>query len=915
MKVVQIIIWYLDSGCSKLDLEEGMAPVRISSGPEPIMMTPGQLNSGLAPSPIPATTYIPPTDKDLEILFQPMFDEYFDQSTDSRTIPWILELTLQLFLQIHLFLQRLLKMHLLQVIHCHPYKHPSSPLLSTRTEDLMGIPVDQTRFRGIVGSLMYLTAVAVQTLLMQMRIMRDVRIQEEVRQEVLSFLEIDWSAGHQRSKEARPSQQQRRNTLQCLDVVLNPLDEIQLQTLWLWLFCSIRKPLPSDAMHNPSQDISSFLLKEILSHLSRKSNMQSTVSLTPNTSSDMKDHLKMEMEMEIPSSSNVKLMTECTDTTYTCYEVMKDLNKGVKANRKLDYHILIHKSGDDANKHINIGSSSELNLSFGDTLYLHPNDTSGSPIMTIKLNDLKDTYDKVDGSAVFNLHKNINSLTQNGASLVEYYNNLKSLWKQFDAMVSLPPYTYEAAKHFEQHNQLIKLMQFLMGLDESYLAIRSNILTREPLPLVKAAFAVVSGEKSHRNATYIAATKPTTTAFVTKTFDNKRRCFELVGYPASYVKKNFNANTRPVSSNNASDPADVHSNNVSSNNATTSNSHVFLSNEQLARLMSILNDNDISTSNANMATKFFKTLKELFNEYTISLLSVQKLARDSKLFVGFDESNCYIQDLRAKGTIGIGNQCNGLYSFNVNNASKIVFNNCNSSNFVSKTLWHQRLGYSADQVLDVLKTTLNIDSHSTSDHLWELPLYLWSESILVTVYIINMIPSSVLSGKSPFSFVFRDDPSLSHFRDFSCLCYATILNNQDKFSSRPNDEGGVSSNGDGIELSPEFQGNDDSEATSMEENNNTHLEGNVSNETDFVNDFYENSEFNSKVEELLVNTQYFKYGVEKVVNYDNLSHENFCFASSLNKSVEPSCYKDAILDNNWVDATNAKIEALNKNQT
>ncbi|GJU30682.1 retrovirus-related pol polyprotein from transposon TNT 1-94 [Tanacetum coccineum] len=64
-----------------------MAPVRISSGPEPIMMTPGQLNSGLAPSPVPATTYIPPIDKDLKILFQPMFNEYFDQSTDSEPIP------------------------------------------------------------------------------------------------------------------------------------------------------------------------------------------------------------------------------------------------------------------------------------------------------------------------------------------------------------------------------------------------------------------------------------------------------------------------------------------------------------------------------------------------------------------------------------------------------------------------------------------------------------------------------------------------------------------------------------------------------------------------------------------------------------------------------------------------------------
>ncbi|GKB91118.1 putative retrotransposon gag domain, retrotransposon copia-like protein [Tanacetum coccineum] len=222
-----------------------------------------------------------------------------------------------------------------------------------------------------------------------------------------------------------------------------------------------------------------------------------------------------------------------------------------------------------------VSGSSDLNFTFGDPLYLHPNDIGGSPIVTIKLtgtenykvrnivmtfalrnhnkirfidgtceqdntnpalanqwdmcysvvftwilnslssdlyadaiyaksafelwNDLKDTYDKVDGFAVFNLHKSINSLNQNGASLADYYNNLNSLWKQFDAIVSLLACTCEAAEHFEKHNQLIKLMQFLMGLYDNYLAIKSNILTREPLPLVNVAFAIVSGEESHRN--------------------------------------------------------------------------------------------------------------------------------------------------------------------------------------------------------------------------------------------------------------------------------------------------------------------------------------------------------------------------------------------------------------------------------
>ncbi|GKA02181.1 hypothetical protein Tco_0674846 [Tanacetum coccineum] len=142
---------------------------------------------------------------------------------------------------------------------------------------------------------------------------------------------------------------------------------------------------------------------------------------------------------------------------------------------------------------------------------------------------------------------------------------------------------------------------------------------------------------------------------------------------------------------------------------------------------------------------------------------------------------------------------------------------------------------------------------------------------------------------------------------------------------RPNDEGRISSNDDGTKLKLEFQDNDNSEVTSIEKNNSTHPKGNVSNDTDFVNDFYENSEFNSEVEELPVNTvrrssrqtklptslndfiidDKVKYGVKKVVNYANLSHENFCFASNLNRSVEPTCYNDAILDNNWVDAINA----------
>ncbi|GJS62522.1 retrotransposon protein, putative, ty3-gypsy subclass [Tanacetum coccineum] len=58
-----------------------------------------------------------------------------------------------------------------------------------------------------------------------------------------------------------------------------------------------------------------------------------------------------------------------------------------------------------------------------------------------------------------------------------------------------------------------------------------------------------------------------------------------------------------------------------------------------------------------------------------------------------------------------------------------------------------------------------------------------------------------------------------------------------------------------------------------------------------------------------------KYGLEKVVNYSKLSSGNYCFSTSLNKSIEPSTFYEAIKDRNWIDAMNAEIEALNRNNT
>ncbi|GJY81231.1 retrovirus-related pol polyprotein from transposon TNT 1-94 [Tanacetum coccineum] len=55
--------------------------------PEPLLMTHGQFSLGLIPNQVHASIYVLPTDKDLKLLFQPMFDEYFKVTRDDEPVP------------------------------------------------------------------------------------------------------------------------------------------------------------------------------------------------------------------------------------------------------------------------------------------------------------------------------------------------------------------------------------------------------------------------------------------------------------------------------------------------------------------------------------------------------------------------------------------------------------------------------------------------------------------------------------------------------------------------------------------------------------------------------------------------------------------------------------------------------------
>ncbi|GJZ47783.1 putative ribonuclease H-like domain-containing protein [Tanacetum coccineum] len=68
------------------ELTDQIAPVQLSTGLAPTFLTPGQISLGLVPNPVPIAPSVPPTNKELEILFQPMFDEYLEPTRVERPV-------------------------------------------------------------------------------------------------------------------------------------------------------------------------------------------------------------------------------------------------------------------------------------------------------------------------------------------------------------------------------------------------------------------------------------------------------------------------------------------------------------------------------------------------------------------------------------------------------------------------------------------------------------------------------------------------------------------------------------------------------------------------------------------------------------------------------------------------------------
>ncbi|XP_073062030.1 uncharacterized protein [Primulina eburnea] len=115
--------------------------------------------------------------------------------------------------------------------------------------------------------------------------------------------------------------------------------------------------------------------------------------------------------------------------------------------------------------------------------------------------DLKDCFQQSNGPRIFQLRRDLINLRQGQDPVSVYFTKIKALWEElnhFRPMCSCGKCVCNGVKNLEAYIQMDYTMIFLMGLNESFTHLRSQVLLLDPLPPINRVFALVVQEERQR---------------------------------------------------------------------------------------------------------------------------------------------------------------------------------------------------------------------------------------------------------------------------------------------------------------------------------------------------------------------------------------------------------------------------------
>ncbi|KAL0403960.1 UNVERIFIED_CONTAM: hypothetical protein Sradi_2036800 [Sesamum radiatum] len=110
--------------------------------------------------------------------------------------------------------------------------------------------------------------------------------------------------------------------------------------------------------------------------------------------------------------------------------------------------------------------------------------------------DLEERYGECNGPLLYQLQREISSLAQGNTSVVEYFSCLRMVWDELDVLLPTPQCTCGrctcgVSKAIADQATFTRLIQFLMGLSETFDHMRDQLLVMDPVPSVNKAYSMI----------------------------------------------------------------------------------------------------------------------------------------------------------------------------------------------------------------------------------------------------------------------------------------------------------------------------------------------------------------------------------------------------------------------------------------
>ncbi|XP_070676213.1 uncharacterized protein [Malus domestica] len=236
--------------------------------------------------------------------------------------------------------------------------------------------------------------------------------------------------------------------------------------------------------------------------------------------------------------------------------------------------------------------------------------------------ELEERYSQSNAPRIFQLQRDISCLSQDQLSIAAYYTKLKSLWDE------LSSYNDSSSCTCGAQNERNRLIQFLMGLNDSYSAVRGQILLMNPLPTVRQAYSSISQEEKQRSLSLSRTTTATAAMAVRQGHHSKSSgsstrkpmhcthcdqdyhtidtCYQLHGYPPGHRLHKTNKSNPRGGNRSKRDTGSSSAHIVSSEGPSVQEMQSVmsgLSDSQFQQILSIMNGKDaFAAPQANAAT-------------------------------------------------------------------------------------------------------------------------------------------------------------------------------------------------------------------------------------------------------------------------------------------------------------------------